>query len=119
VLYGPFAFTAGVLLVTKDHLAWIAFFPAVWFVGMLLSHLVFGRCVLNELTRRLASFKKAKQPKAAQYAKGGRSYGLRRRPPRKGDLLEISDHMATPDPTTFTTIPGIIPTTLTESSSNT
>jgi hypothetical protein len=37
---------------------WITILPAAWFVGMVTSHIVFRRCALNEIARRLKALKK-------------------------------------------------------------
>jgi hypothetical protein len=59
LVYGPFAFTFGVLLASqsKSKFIWLGIVPTVWFVGMIFSHIVFKRCVLNELVRRMSKFK--------------------------------------------------------------
>jgi hypothetical protein len=55
----------GSMVVTDSPLKWMAIFPATWFGGMLLSHMVFGRCVLNELALRLKKTRSAKKENPA------------------------------------------------------
>ena len=67
LVYGPCAFTVGICLAAGSRWAWLGVVPLCWFIGMLMSHLVFNRCVLNELVRRLSHFKTASKQKAFVY----------------------------------------------------
>jgi len=67
LIYGPLAFVSGLLIATHSPLRWVCILPAVWFVGMVLSHLIFDRCVLNEITVRLGKLKRGGRAKAEIY----------------------------------------------------
>lgn len=96
LVYGPFAFTAGVML-TSGHSKWWLLVPGCWFTGMLLSHLVFDRCVLNEIVIRLRRFNKVSKPKADIYTRRGTTMGWGRARSRTAIKEEIFDMMPTPD----------------------
>lgn len=87
--------TAGILLANGSKLAWIGIVPLVWFVGMVLSHVVLGKCVLNWLASKLKSAKGKAAVKAVPYQQGW-STGYRKpsrlyAKPSTADKSEISD----------------------------
>ena len=96
MVYGPFAFAAGILLANGSKLAWIGVVPLVWFIGMTLSHIVLGKCVLNWLASKLKSTKGRADVKSVPYRQGY-APGYRRplrslhAKPSKADKSEISD----------------------------
>lgn len=94
MVYGPFAFAAGILLANGSKLAWIGVIPLVWFIGMTLSHIVLGKCVLNWLASKLKSTKGRAEVKSVPYRQGY-APGYRRpkfgAKPSKADKSEIDD----------------------------
>lgn len=54
-------------MVTTGSSLWWLLPSTVWFVGMVFSHIVFDRCVLNELVSRLRRFRKRSEGKANLY----------------------------------------------------
>lgn len=74
IAYGPMAALSGYLLAADSAWAWLGLIPAVWFVGMIFSHLVFKRCVLTELAARMSHFKSRNKAMAAVYADGSGSF---------------------------------------------
>lgn len=58
LVYGPLAFIAG-LWGTKHP--WLFVVPGTWFVGMLVSRFVYGRCCLNVWTSQIRSIRKKGQ----------------------------------------------------------
>lgn len=62
------AFVAGGLTMA-GYSWWLALLPAIWFVGMVFSHAIFRRCVLNEITIRLGRFKRTAAAKRIAYTR--------------------------------------------------
>jgi len=88
------------MLVVSDHPArwYVATLPAIWFVGLSFSRLVFKRCVLNEIAVRLRKTKKKAQERIRRYdsdkaAQWDRHY----RRPLKAVVDVIGDQPQTPD----------------------
>lgn len=53
VVFGPAAFLAGYL--SHESFNWLACLPpALWYLGLLVSYLIYGRCVLNVISTNLA-----------------------------------------------------------------
>jgi hypothetical protein len=57
----------GILLASGSRWAWIGVAPSLWFIGMVLSHIVFKRCVLNEIVIRMGKFKREAVRKVSDY----------------------------------------------------
>jgi hypothetical protein len=97
LIYGPMSFTAGIMVATGHSLWWLLL-PGVWFIGMLFSHLWFGRCVLNVIVSKMRKFKKESTDKADLYMRYG-SHGHSRlgRRTTKAVSDEIFDTMPSPD----------------------
>lgn len=73
----------------------------MWFVGMSLSHMVFGRCVLNVIVSKMRKFRKESESKAMTYMKRGTTtWGSGRRQQSKAVRETVNDEMITPDLTT-------------------
>jgi hypothetical protein len=85
-------------MVSQGHSFLWLLLPGAWFVGMVLSHLVFGRCVLNVIVSRMRQFKKDSSHKAELYnRRASQVYDPFKRRKTKAVSDEIHDTMPTPD----------------------
>lgn len=81
-------------MVASNHSLWWVALPAIWFIGMVFSHIIFGRCVLNELVMRFKRL--AKSDKKHEHNKSN-FYERTHLAPQKAAMDVISDKMPTPD----------------------
>jgi hypothetical protein len=98
LIYGPLSFTAGVML-TLGHSWWWGVLPAMWFVGVSLSHIVFGRCVLNVVVTKMRKFNKGSAAKAHTYMRRGTMAWAKSYHKTKAVRETINDTMNSPDMT--------------------
>lgn len=95
LIYGPASFFSGVMLAT-GHSWWWGLPPATWFVGMGLSHVIFGRCVLNVVVSKMRKFRKGAELKAYAYMKGNVGWAKMPRCKPKAIKESINDEASTP-----------------------